>query len=626
MIRMLARAQKSWIAKAILTLTALSFMSLFGISGYLSSAGKNKPVIKVDNVELKQSEFQYMLQRESAKLRNLLGEAYDEDENIHNDLIQKIASRELMNAIIDRTSAKHNISVSDELIQYGIISQPEFQINGMFQPKLLKTFLSQAGISEAEYIMQIRRNIEKQILLGAALDDFRTPAVLTALYTKLSGQKRVFDYVTVDLNKIKADRKISDDEVEQYYEDFAPDFIEPERRDAEFILISNADIEKSITVSDEEIDAYYQDNISDYETPETRAVLQMMFDDETEANKAFFALKSGQDFYAVAENSLQQTHDETNFGEVSKDMLIAEVQDAVFALHLNEVTAPIQSENGWHIMKVEKITPMHKMPKDKARADIISKIKAEKLYDEMYGFIAKVEDEFGAGKSISEVAKGLGASVYNVGKLAEDGSYYHQSPKNIENIVKTPDFIDAVFSYNVNEPSQAVETEQGFVIVNVTEIYDSHPKSIEEVRPQIEKMWEENERSVIAQEIVNDVMHYLEEGEKMQDVANRFNLKLVKTSPVSRGESFGELNTDDVLSLFQEDLYTPKLLTKGSKQIVAIAESSTNEDRKLSADEAALLQKQVNYSYVSDLANRLLNDFARGYDVRVKYRLMGLQD
>ena len=626
MIRMLARAQKSWIAKAILTLTALSFMSLFGISGYLSSAGKNRPVIKVDNVELKQSEFQYMLQRESAKLRNLLGEAYDEDENIQNDLIQKIASRELMNAIIDRTSAKNNISVSDELIQYGIISQPEFQINGMFQPKLLKTFLSQAGISEAEYIMQIRRNLEKQILLGAALDDFITPAVLTDLYTKLSWQKRVFDYVIVDLNKVKVDRKISDDEVEQYYEDFAPDFVEPERRDAEFILISNADIEKNITVSDEEIEAYYQDNISDYETPETRAVLQMMFGNETEANKAFFALKSGQDFYEVAENSLQQSHNETNFGEVSKDMLIEEVQDAVFALKANEITKPIESANGWHIMKVEKIIPMHKMAKDKARQDIIAKIKGEKLYDEMYGFVSKIEDEFGTGKHISEVAKELGIKVYNVGKLAEDGSYHHQSLKDIEELVKTPDFIDAVFSYNINEPSQAFETEQGFVVTNVTEIYDSHPKTIEEVRPQIEKMWEENERSVIVQEIVNDVMHDLEEGEKLKDIAKRLNLKLESTQPIARGEYFDELNTDDVLSLFQEELYAPKLITKGNKQIIAVAESASSHEKKLSAEEKVLLEKQVNYSYVSDLANRLLNDFARGYDVRVKYRLMGLQD
>ena len=62
MINKLAKAQKSWIAKLILTLTALSFMSLFGITGYLSSASNNRTVIKVDNIEISQAEFQYELQ------------------------------------------------------------------------------------------------------------------------------------------------------------------------------------------------------------------------------------------------------------------------------------------------------------------------------------------------------------------------------------------------------------------------------------------------------------------------------------------------------------------------------------------------------------------------------------
>lgn len=625
MINMLAKAQKSWAAKAILTLTALSFMSLFGVSGYLSSAGKNRPVIKVDNMELSQGEFQYLLQREQNAVRGLLGDDFDEDDNVRAEMIQKIANREVMALIVDRTAKKYDISISDAIVQSVIFSLPQFQIDGKYSPQLMKTFLSKSGVSDAEYIRSIRRDIERQILLGAALNNFYPPKILSQYLAKMTGQKRVFEYVTIDEQKLPIERKISDDEVEQYYSDFAPDFVEPERRDADFIIISNDDVMKSITVDDDEIETYYQDNIADYETPETREVLQIMFDDEQSANKAYFELKSGKDFYAVAKDMLSQSKEDTDFGNVSKDMLIDELKDEVFALPSGGFSKPISSENGWHIVKVAKIVPMHKMDRRQARRDIVAKIKEDKLYDNMYEFVANIEDKFGAGESLENVAKQMGYKLYEVKGLAEDGTYA-KTAKSTDEIVKSPDFIDTMFSYNIGEVSQALETERGFVIVSVKNIEDSRPKTVDEVRGQIEKMWAENERAVIAQEIVNDVMHDLENGDNLKDIAARFNLKYVQTKPLSRGEQSGDLTVANVMELFHEQLMSPKVLTHGKAQTIVQASSSKTEAPKLSANETAMIESNAAYAYSADMANRIMNDFARDYDVRVKYRLMGLQD
>lgn len=625
MINMLAKAQKSWAAKAILTLTALSFMSLFGVSGYLSSAGKNRPVIKVDNMELSQGEFQYLLQREQNAVRGLLGDDFDEDDNVRAEMIQKIANREVMALIVDRTAKKYDISISDAIVQSVIFSLPQFQIDGKYSPQLMKTFLSKSGVSDAEYIRSIRRDIERQILLGAALNNFYPPKILSQYLAKMTGQKRVFEYVTIDEQKLPIERKISDDEVEQYYSDFAPDFVEPERRDADFIIISNDDVMKSIMVDDDEIETYYQDNIADYETPETREVLQIMFDDEQSANKAYFELKSGKDFYAVAKDMLSQSKEDTDFGNVSKDMLIDELKDEVFALPSGGFSKPISSENGWHIVKVAKIVPMHKMDRRQARRDIIAKIKEDKLYDNMYEFVANIEDKFGAGESLENVAKQMGYKLYEVKGLAEDGTYA-KTAKSTDEIVKSPDFIDTMFSYNIGEVSQALETELGFVIVSVKNIEDSRPKTVDEVRGQIEKMWAENERAVIAQEIVNDVMHDLENGDNLKDIAARFNLKYVQTKPLSRGEQSGDLTVANVMELFHEQLMSPKVLTHGKAQTIVQASSSKTEAPKLSANETAMIESNAAYAYSADMANRIMNDFARDYDVRVKYRLMGLQD
>ena len=139
-------------------------------------------------------------------------------------------------------------------------------------------------------------------------------------------------------------------------------------------------------------------------------------------------------------------------------------------------------------------------------------------------------------------------------------------------------------------------------------------------------MWAENERAVIAQEIVNDVMHDLENGDNLKDIAARFNLKYVQTKPLSRGEQSGDLTVANVMELFHEQLMSPKVLTNGKAQTIVQASSSKTEAPKLSANEMAMIESNAAYAYSADMANRIMNDFARDYDVRVKYRLMGLQD
>ena len=73
-------------------------------------------------------------------------------------------------------------------------------------------------------------------------------------------------------------------------------------------------------------------------------------------------------------------------------------------------------------------------------------------------------------------------------------------------LLKSNDFVDTAFSYNVDEVSQVVETDEGLMVLKVNKIVDAHPKSVDEVRGEIEALWEVNERGAIAQEIVNDVI------------------------------------------------------------------------------------------------------------------------
>ena len=143
MISKIRKYQDSWLTKAILALTALSFMSLFGISGYVSSAGKNRAVIKVDNLEIMQDEMNVKLQDSIRKSQKMFGDEIDIDDNMRKDLLSALVKQNLTDMIIARQAAKTGASISDELIQQIIASQPEFMdVSGKFNPEFLRRQLS----------------------------------------------------------------------------------------------------------------------------------------------------------------------------------------------------------------------------------------------------------------------------------------------------------------------------------------------------------------------------------------------------------------------------------------------------------------------------------------------------
>ena len=146
MMDKLAKAQKNWLSKLILILTALSFMSLFGVSGYITGASRNKPVIKVDDIKISQQQFGMLFEQEQQMARSLFGDALQINDEIRNAMLQGLVQRELTNAIIERTAEKLNISISDNLVRKIIYSQAEFlDANGNFSLERLRRVLSASG-------------------------------------------------------------------------------------------------------------------------------------------------------------------------------------------------------------------------------------------------------------------------------------------------------------------------------------------------------------------------------------------------------------------------------------------------------------------------------------------------
>lgn len=626
MMTKIRSVQDSWAAKSILILTALSFMSLFGVSGYMSSVGKNRPIIKVDDIIVYQDEIRNQYNQELQAAKNLFGDNIDVNDNMKNAILQNIVQKDLVNAILQKTSEDLNVSISNDLVKKIIYSQAEFMdANGNFSLDKLRRLLNASGWTEQRYIDTLRKDIEKQHLVQNPVENINIPNFMNKYLAQLENQKKIFKYIEIRPESLKVDRQISQEELEQYYQDFAAQFEEPETRNVSFIELSVDKLASKVTPSETDIKNYYNENINQFVIPENRNVLQMVFDNQDDADKAFAALNAGGDFYNVAKQFAKQDKAATQLGEVSKDMLIADMSDAVFDLKAGDYTNPIKSELGWHIMKVTNIIPKKETSLAAARNKIIDAIRKEKAYDEAYNAVAEIEDKIGAGATLESIAEEYSARINKVIGLNEEGKS-KSAPASQNKLIASTDFIDAAFSYNSGEISQVLEGDNGFTIVRVDSITDAHPKELSEVKDEIQKMWEANEKNAIAQEIINDVTHDIENGDEIGDVGRRFELPVKTTKAIKHTENFAGLSRIQIEELFQEKLGTPQLISNDEVNLIVVPTKVIKASENLSKEELEVLRSKAQADMSQAAANELIDAYGSNYKVRVKYKYLGLAD
>lgn len=644
MISTFSKMHNSLFTKIILTITALSFMSLFGVSGYINTANSNKPVIKVDDLEISQSEFNYLLQKELSKLKDTDTLDQEQAEARKAEISAELAKIKLDDLLLENTMKKYNVDVTDGLVSQIIQISPQFLNNGKFDREMYKWYLNRNNMSEQDLVAEIKRNIGRKILVETQVAGFNVPQVLQTQMQKVLGQRRTFKYIKLIANNAKIDRQPSKEELDQYYEDFNEEFRVPEKRDITILSLPLETIEKSIDVSDDEINTYYKEHIEEYEQPEKRHVLQMAFENEDDAKKAKAEL-AGKDFMTVAKEN-GQSEEDTDFGTVAKSDLSDELADVVFSLAKGQVSQPEKINGSWQILKVTEIEPANIMPREQADAQIKKTIQEERAYDGSYELMTKLEDKLGAGATLQEIANSFDIALTKVKNLAEDGSFYSaltysalKEAKNltedgssdavnadIAELVKNKDVIDAAFSYNAGEVSQTIEGDDGLIVVEINKIHESHIQPENDVIDKITALWKDSEKVSVTQELADNINHDLESGDALNEVAARYNLPVMKTMPITRGETFADLNFDEMKTLFSTDKNEVKVLQKGDDYLIAETSAVYDDSAALGKEEKDFLKQALQIEISQELSDALLHGYAKDYKVEVNYGRMGIND
>ena len=369
---------------AVILLLILPAFVLFGVSGYERMFGPSEEVAVVGGEKISRQSLDLAHRQQLDQLREMAGGQLD---TALFDTPQARAQT-LENLITQQAllvqARKEKILVSDETVRKTIASNPALQgPNGTFDYDHYRMVLAQQGMSPAGYEAQLRQELALQMLGGSLQSSVIVPqTVLDRLYEVLE-ERRTVRVRRLDAKDYEAGIEPTDEQLQAYYDGHASRYELPEVVDVETLVLDRSAISVP-TPSEDELKAYYQQNHARFVQPEQRRASHILILAEGD-EKARAAAKAKAEelharvkadpstFEAIAKADSQDPGSAAEGGDLgyfARDMMTAAFADAAFGMAEGEIAGPVESEYGYHIIKLTGIKGSGEKPFDEVRDEI----------------------------------------------------------------------------------------------------------------------------------------------------------------------------------------------------------------------------------------------------------------
>jgi len=516
---------KGWLAGVVLGIIGLVFV-FWGINWTMSAPNY---AAKVNGSEISSNEVRQAYQQQLAQYqRQSNGQIDDAQRNeIKRHVLDQYVNTE---AVVTRAdSLGYRVSDQDLLAEMSKI--PAFQVDGKFDKAHAMAVLRSQGRSIAEIEDLFRRDVKlRQLDEALTLSSFATPSEMKRLRA-LAEQERQVSWFTVAPAKYIAEATASDADLQAYYDAHKAQYMTPETVDLHYVELSMAQLESKVTVDDAQLKAYYDDQKTKtperFTQPEQRRVRHILLqvsdpkDDATVKAKAESILKraqNGEDFSALAKEFSQDPGSAQQGGDLGwseRKAFVGPFADAAFGMKEGEITGPVKTQFGYHILKLDGIQPTNIKTFEQAKADLETEYRrseAERMFNSAQDELADAALQ--NTTDIDVVARKAGLTVRDIPVFSRtDGGGELGKPAPV---------LEAAFSQDVLDGrlSPIVEIEKGRgLVLRATDHKVPQQKPLDAVRTEIVAAWKEQRGTELAAAAANDAVKRLTAGEAWEAVA-----------------------------------------------------------------------------------------------------------
>ena len=509
------------IAKVIVGFIIIVF-ALWGVESIVSLGTGPEATATVGDIEITEADISRVVEQQKNNLRRQFGDQYDE--NLFNEkFLRDSAIEQLIEQNLALVQADEmGLYASPREIDESIVTIPAFQQDGKFSRDQFQTVLRMNGMSPMGFRQVLGDEIKtRQAQAAFVLSSMETP-VSVKLSEALNNELRTFSYSEILAKDLESGIEVSEEDIQAAYEASKDRYKTPEQVSLNYVELKRSDLAADETVSEEELQQAYDDYKAQEASKEQRSASHILIevnDDRSDeeakalADEVYQKIENGGDFAELAKeysDDIASANNGGSLGLTPKGSFVPEFDDALYSLPKGEVSKPVQTEFGYHIIRTDDIVA----PQIKALADIkdelsenIKLAKAEAVYAER---LQELSNLAFSGETIDAVAESLGLQAQSTELFSRQ-----QGVGVAENeAVRQAAFSDEVMLDK--QMSDVIETEEGALVVSVKDHVDASVLPLDVVRAQVEQSLLRERAVAKAQEVAEAVAAGNQEAEWTQ--------------------------------------------------------------------------------------------------------------
>ncbi|MGB5080992.1 MAG: SurA N-terminal domain-containing protein [Burkholderiales bacterium] len=380
--------------QVVLALMIVPPFAFWGIQWTQRDVANQRDVASVGGQKVSEQEFSEALRQQQDRLRGMLGQNFDpallDSPRMRLELIEGMISQRLLMQF----AVRRHMAVSNESLVETTRAIPAFQVDGRFSRQRYDDLLRNERMTPEAFDAALRRDLLVQQLSGALAESGLASRAASRQLARIRAQQREIAEYQFRAATRTAKSGIGAEAIRAFYDGNPSRFQVPEEVDVDYLVLNADALLSSERVNAEEVRGFYEANAARFGEPEQRRASHILIGvrsgasdaDKTKArNRAAGILaevrKSPGRFAELAKQNSSDAGSASRGGDLgyfSRGMMVQAFEEAAFRLKLNEVSDLVESDFGFHIIRITGIKPGKMKSLAEARPEIESELKKQR--------------------------------------------------------------------------------------------------------------------------------------------------------------------------------------------------------------------------------------------------------
>ncbi|MGB1544583.1 MAG: SurA N-terminal domain-containing protein [Spongiibacter marinus] len=612
-------------AKVIIAIIVVPF-AFFGIDS-LFSGGSQTPAAVVNGEKISQAELQQALAMQKRRLINMMGDKL-EPSMLDDAVLRKPALDSLIKQqLLLQAAEDAGIEISDQQLNITIASMPQFQEDGRFSQERYQQVLRLQGYNSALFKQLLRSDLLiQQLSASVAASAFVTERELDEAIAYIH-ESRDFQTVTVPLEKYRKSITLTDEELKSYYEENGARFQSEPKVKVSYLELKEEQFYEP--VSEQQVVAEYERLIEGMtqDTEREAAHILLEIDDELNRDQAVAKLNevkqrllSGESFAELAKSLSEDPGSASNGGNLgftAGDSFPAEFEDALAALEAGQVSDPVETEAGVHLIKLLSVKQPEVPSLDSERLAITERLRRQKARPKLLAAVESLRDLVFNAESLAMPAAELELEVKRSDWLSSednDGLFADQR-------VKQAAFDSELREQELNSDVFELAPDH-FLVLHVDQYQAPQLRPFEDVRAEIEVSLQTEKAAQQAKADAQEIEQQLAAGQRAEAVAKQHGLDWQAMQDIRRSD----ISVEPALRRFVFELAAPaqdKAVAatlhqqSGDYTVVQLLASEPGQRAALEAEALLNLRRSVAQNASSQAFANYFNNLWNNADITI---------